>query len=193
MSKEDGTITNIFKETKSFIGLIFLGAIIFAIGYGIHYYTSSSEYELLLLECINLDGEKIELTIDVSEPTTNIAGGVLSVSEKNGVINLDHENEGTVFTLMPRLGKVSAGGRTMNCIFRDAQGVIVSGTIKQEESEILESEKSEPAISSLSQGGSPIFDVFYVWDIRFNDFYGKNRLTPSALWSLPGRAHGFNG
>ena len=72
----------------------------------------------------------------------------------------------------------------MNCIFRDAQGAIVSGTIKQEEPEISEPEKSEPEISSLSQGGSPIFDVFYVWDIRFNDFYGKNHLTPDEKYAI---------
>ncbi len=142
-------------------------------------WAQSSEYGLLLLECTNLDGKKVELTIDVSEPTTNVMGGVVSVSEENGVINLIHENEGTVLTLKPRIGKVSHGGKTMDCIFRDAQGSIVSGTIKQEEPEI-----SEPEISSLSQGDSPIFDVFYVWDIQFNDFYGKNHITPDEKYEI---------
>ena len=147
-------------------------------------WAQSSEYGLLLLECTNLDGKKVELTIDVSEPTTNVMGDVVSVSEENGVINLIHENEGTILTLMPRIGKVSHGGKTMDCIFRDAQGTIVSGTIKQEEPEISEPEISEPEISSLSQGDSPIFDVFYVWDIRFSDFYGKDHLTPDEKYSI---------
>ena len=142
-------------------------------------WAQSSEYGLLLLECSNLDGKKVELTIDVSESTTNLMGGVVSVSEKNGVINLDHEKEGTILTLMPRIGKVSHDGNTMDCIFRDAQGTIVSGTIKQEESEI-----SEPEISLLSHGDSPIFDVFYVGDIQFSDFYGKNHQTPDEKYLI---------
>jgi hypothetical protein len=147
-------------------------------------WAQSSEYGLLLLECTNLDGKKVELTIDVSESTANVMGNVVSVSEKNGVIALDHEKEGTILTLMPRIGKVSSGGKTMDCIFRDAQGTIVSGTIKQEEPEISEPEISEPEISLLSQGDSPIFDVFYVWDIRFSDFYGKNHLTPDEKYAI---------
>ena len=153
----------------------------FFIGVSLSAWAQSSEYGLLLIECTNPKGKVIKLTVDVSEPTTNMFGGVVTVSENNGVIKLD-EADGkrrTVVTLIPSIGQLLHDGQSADCIFRDAQGAIVSGTIKQEEPEI-----SEPEISSLSQDDSPIFDVFYVWDIRFSDFYGKNHLTPDEKYAI---------
>ena len=46
----EGKITSTLKEFKSLIGLVLLLMLVFIAGYGIHYYASSSEYELLLSE-----------------------------------------------------------------------------------------------------------------------------------------------
>ena len=102
----------------------------FFVGVSLSAWAQSSEYGLLLIECTNPKGEVLKLAVDVSEPTADIFGGVVTVSEKNGVIKLN-EADGkrrNVVTLIPSIGQLLHNGQSADCIFRDAQGATASIT-----------------------------------------------------------------